>query len=101
MSASPPKADMCGALAYVCFGPKADIGDRIEPQGCDFCISKHGPMTCPYFREHKVDGQKESGEECKTNVSYEDESLSHIRPVRLMSSVKTWALSLRNYQMFQ
>jgi hypothetical protein len=21
-----PKADMCGALAYVCFGPKADIG---------------------------------------------------------------------------
>jgi hypothetical protein len=25
MSALPPKADMCGALAYVCFGPKADI----------------------------------------------------------------------------
>ena len=25
MSASPPKADMCSALAYVCFGPKADI----------------------------------------------------------------------------
>jgi hypothetical protein len=25
MSASPPKADMCVALAYVCFGPKADI----------------------------------------------------------------------------
>src|SRR5262245_10518991 len=26
MSASPPKADMCGALAHVCYGPKADIG---------------------------------------------------------------------------
>ena len=22
----PPKADMCGALTYVCFGPIADIG---------------------------------------------------------------------------
>ena len=26
MSALPPKADMCGAVADVCFGPKADIG---------------------------------------------------------------------------
>jgi len=26
MSALPPKADMCGALANVRFGPKADIG---------------------------------------------------------------------------
>src|SRR5215813_11467154 len=25
MSALPPKADMCAAQAYVCFGPKADI----------------------------------------------------------------------------
>ena len=25
MSALPPKADMCAALAYVCFGPEADI----------------------------------------------------------------------------
>src|SRR5262245_50321378 len=24
MTALPPKADMCGALAHVCFGPKAD-----------------------------------------------------------------------------
>jgi hypothetical protein len=28
MSALPSIADMCGALAYVCFGPKADIGAR-------------------------------------------------------------------------
>ena len=26
MSGLPPKADMCGALAHVCFGPLADIG---------------------------------------------------------------------------
>ena len=26
MSALPPKADMCGALVHVCFGPIADIG---------------------------------------------------------------------------
>jgi len=25
MSALPPKADICGALADVCYGPKADI----------------------------------------------------------------------------
>jgi hypothetical protein len=25
MSALPPKADMCGATAHVCFGPIADI----------------------------------------------------------------------------
>jgi hypothetical protein len=25
MSALPPKADICGAQAYVCFGPTADI----------------------------------------------------------------------------
>jgi hypothetical protein len=26
MSALHPKADMCGAVAHVCFGPIADIG---------------------------------------------------------------------------
>src|SRR4029450_1295988 len=26
MSALPPKADMCSALAHVCFGPIADLG---------------------------------------------------------------------------
>ena len=29
MSASPPKADMCSALAHVCFGPEADISYSI------------------------------------------------------------------------
>jgi len=30
MSALPPKADMCGALGDVCFGPEADIGGGLE-----------------------------------------------------------------------
>src|SRR5215470_11444124 len=30
MSASPPKADMCSAIAHVCFGPKADIQDGYD-----------------------------------------------------------------------
>src|SRR5262245_33740492 len=32
MSALPPKADMCGALAYVCFGPIADIASTRSPR---------------------------------------------------------------------
>ena len=30
MSALPSKADMCGATAYVCFGPVADIASFIR-----------------------------------------------------------------------
>jgi hypothetical protein len=30
MSALPPKADMCSALAHVCFGPKADIAHLVD-----------------------------------------------------------------------
>jgi hypothetical protein len=33
MSALLPKADMCSALAHVCFGPIADIGDDHERSG--------------------------------------------------------------------
>jgi hypothetical protein len=38
MSALPPKADMCAALVYVRFGPKADIGlhpDRVQGLMCE------------------------------------------------------------------
>src|SRR5262245_14181769 len=28
ISALPPKADMCSGLAYVCFGPYADMADK-------------------------------------------------------------------------
>ena len=31
MSALPPKADMCSALAHVCFGPIADISQSTAP----------------------------------------------------------------------
>jgi hypothetical protein len=37
-SALPPKADMCGALAYVCFGPIADICLGTP-------VSKMGPLS--------------------------------------------------------
>jgi hypothetical protein len=30
MSALPPKADMCGAIAHVCFGPIADIRQKSQ-----------------------------------------------------------------------
>jgi hypothetical protein len=33
MCALPPKADMCGALAHVCFGPVADILGLIRLAG--------------------------------------------------------------------
>jgi hypothetical protein len=33
MSALPPKADMCSALAHVCFGLKADITDHCRMTG--------------------------------------------------------------------
>src|SRR5262245_21477644 len=33
MSALPPKADMCGALAHVRFGPIADIGPTSDERG--------------------------------------------------------------------
>src|SRR5262245_43366293 len=33
MSALPPKADMCSALGYVCFGPKADMADDDDRSG--------------------------------------------------------------------
>jgi hypothetical protein len=32
LSALPPKADMCGARAYVCYGPKADIRTIQSPR---------------------------------------------------------------------
>jgi hypothetical protein len=37
MSAFHPKADMCSALAHVCFGPIADIGRHFDsdPTGRD------------------------------------------------------------------
>jgi hypothetical protein len=30
MAALPPKADMCGATAYACYGPKADMAYSLD-----------------------------------------------------------------------
>ena len=52
MSALPPKADMCSANRYFCFGPKADMaifGERLTARNTQ-CASKTGSvaadMTC-------------------------------------------------------
>ena len=37
MSALPPKADMCGALRRVCYGPKADISSAHNPDMTIHC----------------------------------------------------------------
>src|SRR5262249_26061643 len=42
MSALPPKPDMCGALAHVRFGPKADIG-WLPALACINPLSAHRP----------------------------------------------------------
>jgi hypothetical protein len=34
MAALPPKADICGALPDVCFGPKADIPTSLRTNHC-------------------------------------------------------------------
>jgi hypothetical protein len=38
MSALHPKADMCGALAHVGFGPKADIMTNLDRQLFDHFV---------------------------------------------------------------
>jgi hypothetical protein len=43
MSALPPKADMYGALAYVCFGPKAGI----DGSELDECRSRPSECRAP------------------------------------------------------
>ena len=53
MSALPPKADMCSALAHVCFGPKADMCNanrhvRFTPNSdikCDVWDVRFGPIA--------------------------------------------------------
>ena len=51
MSALPPKADMCLAVAYVCFGPIADIPQLpkwkdhlavVSPKCVQMCVSRVG-----------------------------------------------------------
>jgi hypothetical protein len=43
MSALPPKADMCAALAHVCFGPIADIANLIDHL---VCTGEYGWWNC-------------------------------------------------------
>jgi len=47
MSALPPKADMCSALAYVCFGPIADIATYSITSSASNCIELGIARTAP------------------------------------------------------
>src|SRR5262249_25857139 len=59
MSALPPKADMCGALANVCFGPKADIKSIRSLVGNGEYGWRHLDAECP--RGLHVDDELEFG----------------------------------------
>ena len=47
MSALPPKADMCGALAHVCFVPIADIRAAMAANGMTFVSPQQAPSVGP------------------------------------------------------
>jgi len=51
MSALPPKADMCAALAYVCFGPIADIRERWTVQRFVCLITKISRLSSARVRQ--------------------------------------------------
>src|SRR5262245_46669423 len=60
MSALPPIADMCSALAHVCFGPKADIAALFD----HLVGGDHKPWRnrdAERFRRSKVDDCSEFG----------------------------------------
>ena len=55
MSALPPKADMCVALAHVCFGPKADIaaGSAYSISGASFSCRQRFAAPCAGCSVHQ------------------------------------------------
>src|SRR5262245_19297279 len=57
MSALPPKADMCGALAHVCFGPEADRDQRklMTTLGPSF-VPNPGLFSRPFSRTRVLGG---------------------------------------------
>src|SRR5215475_9355776 len=76
MSALPPEADMCSALAHVCFGPIADIASccqRLQMQvnlcgiqarsARSLCLGWNDRRSCPVFRKnlHKQYAKRQCG----------------------------------------
>jgi hypothetical protein len=51
MSALPPKADMCSALAHVCFGPKADMSLSVRMSAAGGVAALRHPHK---FRQPKI-----------------------------------------------
>jgi len=52
MSALPPKADMCGALAHFRFGPKADIDIILAERSLHATGDCKPRLTCGYQSFH-------------------------------------------------
>jgi len=52
MSALTPKADMCSARAYVCFGPIADIA---HPSGDSALLGGTGGLVHPLDRQNDLE----------------------------------------------
>jgi hypothetical protein len=55
MSASPPKADVCGALADVCYGPIADIAPALLSSRCYPCVSQRTRSEMYYWGSSTAD----------------------------------------------
>jgi hypothetical protein len=63
MSALPPKADMCGALAHVSFVPIADIASSCSRTEFRFTVSMHSQIR-PHFYNPDVTAVVINGLNC-------------------------------------
>src|SRR5262249_49831963 len=66
MSALPPKADICSALAHVCFGPKADRA-----------VLSHGDQASPLASGGNLDAK---GNKCKHSPTAMEENPRSYHP---------------------
>ena len=98
MSALPPKADMCGALVHVRFGPKADIHSsaptkRETPGNCPgfYCISRSGYVESTWaFRQASARAKRKARAYLRCTGSglqrfIGDECTAHVNDLRLNS----------------
>jgi hypothetical protein len=53
MSALPPKADMCGATAHVCYGPEADMSITLGP--VEFSLLRSALKRCRLHARMKLE----------------------------------------------
>jgi len=71
MSALTPKADMCGALAHVCFGPKADIAST------PLHSIDAGPYVSQPNKKPRANGSGLRSSDCDGKLHASPESVVH------------------------